>query len=270
MGRTDVKRRAFLKTAAGVLVPSIMGRAAIPMGLSDTAFLGRRRPAGSITTPDSIPGLIAWWKADSLSLADGTAIGGAGNEWIDQAGAFDGTQSNAAFRPTFETNIYGSMPAIRFDGTNDALVIPKMSFAASTEFTFILVGTVNAAISCWFSDFITGNFQLYRGNNFMGAYATPTALHAVSSGFSSALGTLSAATARRQVSGNIRYWENATNLNLSFVALPDVIDYTRISHSTFNFFSGDMAEICVFDNYITDGDLTSLYNEYLKPRWGLP
>jgi hypothetical protein len=31
-----------------------------------------------------------------------------------------------------------------------------------------------------------------------------------------------------------------------------------------------MAEMLIYNDALSDADLTALYNNYLKPRWGLP
>lgn len=75
--------------------------------------------------PPSVPNACgAWWKADSFSLPDGTPVGGPSNEWIDSSGnGRNLNQSTASAQPLFRTNIFGTMPAVQFDGVNDSLNI---------------------------------------------------------------------------------------------------------------------------------------------------
>jgi hypothetical protein len=62
--------------------------------------------------------LTAWYKADSLSLSDGSGVA----SWTDSSGnGHDVAQSASARQPTFETNELNSKPVLRFDGSNDIL-----------------------------------------------------------------------------------------------------------------------------------------------------
>jgi hypothetical protein len=62
--------------------------------------------------------LTAWYKADSLSLSDGSEVG----FWTDSSGnGNDVGQLTSGRRPTFETNELNSQPVLRFDGSNDIL-----------------------------------------------------------------------------------------------------------------------------------------------------
>ena len=62
--------------------------------------------------------LTAWYKADSLSLSDGSGV----VVWTDSSGnGHDVTQLSSGRQPTFETNELNSKPVLRFDGSNDIL-----------------------------------------------------------------------------------------------------------------------------------------------------
>lgn len=80
--------------------------------------------------PNSINGLIAWWKADALTLNNGDRV----SSWIDSkppppppATLNPATQSTDDFRPTFITNEVNSLPVVRFDGGNDVLSISEIN-----------------------------------------------------------------------------------------------------------------------------------------------
>lgn len=56
------------------------------------------------------------------------------------------TQSTASYKPTFKTEILNSLPAIRFDGSNDGLEVSVNTFEMTKngeEFTLFMVGKVN-------------------------------------------------------------------------------------------------------------------------------
>tara|TARA_R100000655_G_scaffold28617_1_gene58105 strand:+ start:17695 stop:19227 length:1533 start_codon:yes stop_codon:yes gene_type:complete len=62
--------------------------------------------------------LTAWYKADSIKQADGSAV----TSWTDSSSnSNDASQATSARQPTFEKNELHGRPIIRFDGTNDIL-----------------------------------------------------------------------------------------------------------------------------------------------------
>lgn len=82
-----------------------------------------------------------WLKPDDVlytGLADNTPIGGTGLEWTDRVhiGRL-ASQTDAAKRPLYKTNIFGTRPGIRFDGTDDWLdfnINPTYTDAGGAEF----------------------------------------------------------------------------------------------------------------------------------------
>jgi hypothetical protein len=65
-----------------------------------------------------MPGPRLWLRADDLALADGAAVA----TWPDASGyGNDVAQANAAKRPAYKVNIFGTQPAVLFDGTSDLL-----------------------------------------------------------------------------------------------------------------------------------------------------
>jgi len=78
--------------------------------------------AGPQTTGDAsparIPGLVAWYDARYLNLADGDPVG----TYPDLSGnGFDLTQGTTAAKPTFVASGYDGTPAIFLDGVDDYL-----------------------------------------------------------------------------------------------------------------------------------------------------
>lgn len=91
--------------------------------------------------PDAISGLQLWLDAsDSSTLYDATTGGSlvaadsAVARWEDKSGnERHATQGTAANRPARKTAIQGGQDVLRFDGTNDQLVIPS----STTMFNFL-------------------------------------------------------------------------------------------------------------------------------------
>jgi hypothetical protein len=59
----------------------------------------------------------AFLRADTLSVADGTAV----SSVADTSGGVAWTQATGTRQPLFKTNIFGTKPALRFDGVDDFL-----------------------------------------------------------------------------------------------------------------------------------------------------
>lgn len=78
--------------------------------------------------PDTISNLDAWWKADSLNLANGAAVA----TWIDSSGnGLDATQANATRQPSFATAVVNGRPAVRFNGAEE----DRLDSAASSSYS---------------------------------------------------------------------------------------------------------------------------------------
>lgn len=78
----------------------------------------RYTPSGS--NPDTVSGLILWFKADAITgLNDGDPV----TTWNDSSvSANNATQATASQKPLYKTNILNGKPVVRFDGSNDELV----------------------------------------------------------------------------------------------------------------------------------------------------
>lgn len=78
-------------------------------------------PAGGISKPPNAvttATLQLWCKADTLGLADGTAV----SSWTDSSGnANHLVQSTSAAQPIFKVSIVNSLPVVRFNGTSHGL-----------------------------------------------------------------------------------------------------------------------------------------------------
>lgn len=95
--------------------------------------------------PSEIASLALWLKADSLSLADGDPVA----TWADQSGnGLDATEADSAKRPVYKASILNGQPVVRFDGSNDRLVIADggaLNFAGVAEYTMFVVGIGNTS-----------------------------------------------------------------------------------------------------------------------------
>jgi len=104
-------------------------------------------PAGTVSVanpaiknqaqPDSIDGLIAWYKADALTgLSNGELV----SLWDDSSDFNNNATQNGTARPTYITNAVNSLPVVRFNGTNNYLSISGIS---SLQTVFIVMKWVD-------------------------------------------------------------------------------------------------------------------------------
>lgn len=117
---------------------------------------------GGGSGPPVTTGLIARWEADAiLGLNDGDPVA----TWPDQSlSARNATQATAANRPLFKTNIFGTQPAVRFDGSNDALDFTPETIPAWTFFVVMTIRTFIgfSEVLCWRAGGIAG-FAFHEG-----------------------------------------------------------------------------------------------------------
>jgi hypothetical protein len=236
------------------------------LGLRDPAFLEANGVSG--ITPASYANLILWLKADSFSLADGTAIGGTGNEWQDQSSSNnDAVQATGSKQPLFKTNIIGSKPVIRFDGSNDELTINDLNLTA--DFTIILIGSVTADSIILGKAAANYQVRIYRSSaNTLSAYDSNE--DKVSSTLGNPQTSVRCMTWRRNVK-TLTFRENTTARGTQTWSLLNTLPLVTIGQTGgFSFYAGDVAELVVYNALLADADVDNLYTLYFSPRWGLP
>lgn len=257
-------------------------------GFSNTATAVVAIDPTTFATPDG------WWKADSFALADGTAIGDVGKEWVDQMGVSNhyGRQTAAANRPVFHTNVFGTMPAIQFTNTDDFSVQQFLDMTNGSvanailetgSWTIICVHKSNANTANHTTNgSLCGNAYVANGSRAVtiNSAVNPNSLAVIDEGLvhnnqstviAVGFNTLMMATYAKS-GGNSVFRVNKTDQ--SPVAQP--IGNFKLSHiaATGNpgvdRFTGVMAEIVIYPVALTNTQLDSLYDNYFKPRWGLP
>lgn len=103
-----------------------------------TGATGGRTIIPGEVLPTALPNIVAWFKADSLALADGDPV----NLWSDSSGNGHYCQPNVvqpSTAPTFKTNVINGKPVIRFNGTDNALDVDYMTPHWDTPFTYFIV-----------------------------------------------------------------------------------------------------------------------------------
>jgi len=110
--------------------------------------------AHSQTIPNAMPGLQAWWSADSLKVGNGNPI----ETWTTNNNEFlFVTQPTAANRPTLIDNVLNGKPVVRFDGVNDYLDGGDILDIGSGGQTIFLIGKSIAQNGAYISKALYGN-----------------------------------------------------------------------------------------------------------------
>ena len=101
----------------------------------------------------------------------GTTSGSAISTWSDLSGnANDATQATSANQPTYETNVSGGCPGVKFDGSNDSLACG--SFVSVTQLSLFTAIKIATATSTPRTIFYQGNYNVYTTNfNWIGLTA---------------------------------------------------------------------------------------------------
>jgi hypothetical protein len=225
-------------------------------------------PRNAGIQPSSFPGLLRNYRADTYSQTDGTTLA---SNWTDLTGNSDAAPT-ASQEPTFQTNIFGTRPAVRF------------TTGKNLTFTLILVSAGTAPFTVAFvskslGDFVfltkTGiNNQLRVGRS--GANVLSFFADATNEVISADAGGITLASARLNVikrTGSVfSFRVNKTLLTPDTTNAGGFTGINQIGAGTTPAFSGvgDMGQLCVWDNEISNDNMDLLYDGFFKPVWGLP
>jgi hypothetical protein len=243
-------------------------------------------PCGSILIDPLSLGPVGWWKADSylpLALGDNTPVGGPGLEWIDQSG--NGRSGvTGSTKPNYRavnTIFPGSgKPSLDFSVGN--LDISGLTIG-SGDFTFVFLyaSTTGAPLNVFLGGVIgfphnapslayAVHGQYTVEDEATGAFHSPTDACANGGNFS---GHPNIAIFRR--SGNrLSFFNNSMNLgSIDCTSLFFSYQFTRLGQYTSAIgnhnLSGNFGEVMLFNKGISDADIVTLVEGYLRPRWCL-
>lgn len=195
--------------------------------------------------------LFGWWTAADIALTDGAAV----TSWPDRAASDRALAPNTS-SPTYVTGAINGKPAVRFNGTTDAMYntafpvlnqpITAFIVAKRTAATATIAALLNSAIVSdeWTAALLvsdTQNIGAYAGEFAVGPAATstnPNIYEAVFSGTNSVLavnGTSSTVNAGTDPwSGGVTVGANAGRLG--------------------EWFNGDVAEVIVYSGALSSAD----------------
>lgn len=226
--------------------------------------------SSAAVTPASFSGLWGWYDASTIGgLSDGDSLTG----WSDLSGnSNDLTTSGAA--PIYKTGIFGAQPAVRFNGVDQSLVLPSVTFG-STGWCVIAITKGLTKDSQVLGNNST-NYQVRINRSGANTNSIYWGLEYISGAFSTLITSARMNAYSRDYEAAHAYYVQFYD-NLTKVSEPGtsgVMSFTcdRVGKTSFGgWFGGDMGELIIYDqDYRTAADLTSLYNGYLKPKWGLP
>jgi hypothetical protein len=213
--------------------------------------------------PASISGLQAWYDASQLTgFADGDPIGST----TDFSGnSRHATQSTGSKKPVYKTGILNGRPVMRFDGVDDVLsasftLAQPLSVAAVVKSTttsgqhhVIDGGTGTRAVVYQ----KLGEWYLYAGAETDSGIAVDTTNpHVLFFSFDN--------TSRPEYVDGVA----GSSVNPGSGGYVSPVNLGS-DGSGFNFWSGDIAEVLVYNTALSTGNRTTVQT-YLKTKWGTP
>jgi len=243
----------------------------------------RRKAFSNSISPTSVSQLTHWWKADSLSLTDGTKVGNTGTEWVDLIGGLIATNSTANQRPTFKTGVANGLPGVLF--TNLTSFATQNSLLLNSAFTHTNVWTVVAVIK---ASTTSGEFQ---GGSIVGGpsdgfadqdtsmllttLASAGTHNSVLTGLASDKGTVLSVCALENSGNPFMFRNNVDQGSLSSHVVPSYLNIGYLGAAgningsgTANVrFSGYIFEILIYDKALS-ADERAILQTYFS-RWGL-
>ncbi len=225
-------------------------------------------------TPDSLTGLTAWLKADSLLLSDADPV----TSWLDSSGSGNtATQGTGGAQPSFRTNVLNGKPVVRFDG-NDRLTFATESNFDIAKPTMLIVAKRTAGSSGSLLAKNTTDFGDGRRRKLQ--MATGASSFVYGSGSDGQSINVAATPTNWNMYGLIANSE--TNHSL-FVNGTETISATFTDDDNFNnatmeigsafsngaeSFTGDIAEIIIYNRALSSIEMTGVQN-YLKAKYDL-
>ena len=225
-------------------------------------------------TPATVPNLRLWLDAGRLT---GLSSGDPVTTWVDAGPAgFVAAQSSPPFQPTYQSNVVYGHSVVRFDGSNDHLIINNSVVSGSTNRTVFVVARPNLIDNKAFID-------LGNGSTLGGAFMiTPEYAVRINGGnrrWQPAAPTAAPAVLAVQLDGSttndLAAWLNGSSLAMTGTSLATINTggnttiggYTAVP-TGFHSLAGDIAEIVVYDRAVSSTERQGV-EQYLAAKYGL-
>lgn len=225
-------------------------------------------PATTLLIPSGVSGLQNWFRADDLSLADNDPV----SSWLDVSGNSNNLTGVLTTRPLFKTNQYNGLPCVRYDGTDDFLIKgSNVAYAAGGQLTCMTVAKCTKDNSAPFGNSTSGSQMRLRrsGANQMNFF-TGSGEQASTGAWRYALGDLNLFVWTRNAGNSTAWYQgpeayiaggSAGTFNSAYLGLPVASGLV---------FGGDICEACEWNVTLNQNQISRLYYDYFKPKWGLP
>jgi hypothetical protein len=228
-------------------------------------------------TPEELSNMIAWYKADSLSLNDDDAI----TTWIDSSNnSHDATQSTGVSKPLYKTGILNSLPAVRFS-SNKSLLLTTLGTALTSDDTytvFILLkpsSISNDPVVIAFPSNSSWTFLMEVANNGRFYWGHQNGNYRL---YSSSITTSAASiiSLKKTSSTTAEFWQDGTEITsfstagAGMIATPSMTgDMILGSYTNASFaYNGDIFEIVICNSSLSINDREKVEG-YLAWKWGL-
>lgn len=226
-------------------------------------------------------GVLLWYETslktsfDVGNIEDGSSI----SVWYDNneksLNKIHATQATVNYQPQYYHDSFnGAIPGLRFDGSNDYMDFDGSSLIESS-YTIFTVGKRNGNTAR--SYFIAGSSITTDENLHLGYDNNQIRLAHYGNGYTVSIPSFTSPresffTFQFANGSNKRFSINGGNWNYPGSAQPDPItDYPNSSlgrHIGANFFYGDMAEIIIFNRYLTTAEV-KVIEQYLSKKYNI-
>lgn len=221
--------------------------------------------------PTDLSNLVLWLKADALALNDGDAVG----TWTDSSGnGKDATQATSAKKPVFKTAIRNGLPVIRFDGVDDWLQTPNITWGTTVSIFVVCTTTSTAngdvvniysnAIGSVYEMRVDGSSQIaFRPSDTGGGTCEATkGITILTGSWFYCAGVRAAGSSTAYVNGSAGSTNSGCATQRSGDSPVSIGEFSL----GFQFFGGDVAEIVIYNAALGTSDRQGI-EDYLYNKW---
>jgi hypothetical protein len=210
-------------------------------------------------------GLVLWLDAAQITgLSDNDPV----VTWEDQSPS----GNDATGTGTYKTNVFGDEPAVLFNGTTNFFQLSSpIATTTNAPFTVIVVSQKSVTAENRIIGLVGSILPIARYQNPPGILLQ-TGSNRSSDAFTSGATDIVCWTIRRQANLGFEFEENNLDRG-NYTSSADeswTFDKLGADNSGTAPWNGHICEVLFYTSYLDDANHTGLYENYLKPKWGLP
>lgn len=228
------------------------------------------------SSPDTVTGLVGWWKADSItSLSDSDPV----STWNDSSSSANNLTNTGTNRPTYKTNILNGKPVVRFAGASTQY-LTKGSISGMTSQVFSIFAVVRPAA-------LGANIDIFHHGNAVGGIRyilnsdnKQSLIRAAQAVLGESTSTVTDTTnftlvcVTNNSSDNMMFYKSAlgngsTTTSNTFIFTDNNITIGVDIWNTSAPFNGDIAEVIYFDNVLSEQNRIQI-ERYCANKYGVP